>query len=454
MEAVALSRVTLGLTLLVHFLLAPMAMGLALVVAVAEALRWRTGADVYRRAADFWLGVFAVTFAAQVVTAGVLALVVATSWGGLVRFVGLVLGGPLIGGTLVALGAVAALLALLLRRERLAPGARCVAATALWLAASLSVFFLVSASSFTQTPAGFVVTDGRAVPAPSGAALLSPSALPRFAHTLTSSWAMAAFLVAGAGAWWSLRGRRSDVARLALRLGTVGVLVSSVLVFLSGDRHARQVAHTQPAKFAAMQGLRTTATGAPLILFSLPPTEGGVASGPEVTVTRLTSFLAFGNFQAPVKGLDEFPRADWPPVAATFLSFHNMVILGNLMLLEGLIGIGLLLKGRLEWTRWWLVALVVSIPVPALAVALGWLSAEAGRQPWAVYGLLRAGDGVSPGLSPAAAVATFVAVALTELAVTALWLAGIVARLRKGPELAAGSPHGVPRPLPDELLHA
>ena len=184
-----------------------------------------------------------------------------------------------------------------------------------------------------QTPAGYRIAER-----PRGAdellrGGLQPLDVARASlHTIASSWVAAGFLVAGISAWYFLKGRGSDVARASLRLGTVFSLVAIVSSFLTGDHHAKQVAHTQHAKFAAMEGLYDTTEGAPLILWSLPPDQKVKRDGPEVMISKLTSFLAFGDFQAPVKGLKEFPQDEWPPVAITFLSFRHMVIVGNVML--------------------------------------------------------------------------------------------------------------------------
>jgi cytochrome d ubiquinol oxidase subunit I len=230
------------------------------------------------------------------------------------------------------------------------------------------------------------------------------------------------------------------VARVSLRLGTVAGAVSVVLVFATGDRHARQVARTQPVKFAAMEGLYSTEPGAPLILFALPPTQQGRRPGPELVVTNLTSMLAFGNFQAPVKGLREFPEADWPPVAPTFLSFHNMVILGNAMGLVMLSGLWLLWRGRIEQARWWQRAMVWSVPLPMIAIQLGWLTAEIGRQPWIVYGLLRTRDAVSKVVPAPEVLFSIVLFSVIYALLGGLWLYLLRREIAHGPvgeELAA-----------------
>jgi cytochrome d ubiquinol oxidase subunit I len=259
---------------------------------------------------------------------------------------------------------------------------------------------------------------------------------------------MGAFLMAGVGAWYFLKGRATDVARLSLRLGVVAAFVSTVLVFATGDRHARQVARTQEAKFAAMEGLYSTSPGAPLILFALPPTQQGPRAGPELVVTNLTSFLAFGNFQAPVKGLEEFPTADWPPVAVTFLSFHNMVILGNLMGLVSLAGVVLLWRRRIERAAWWQKAMVWSVPLPMAAIQLGWMTAEVGRQPWIVYGFMRTDSAASKVVTAPELLFSIALFGLVYLGLGALWLY----TLRK--EIVHG-PVGEPVTLPEAAaVHA
>ncbi len=396
MDATWLARVQFALTIMFHFLFPPITMGLAFLIAILETKRWRGGSDVYRRASDFWLKIFAVNFVVGVASGIVMEFQFGTNWAGYSRFVGDIFGAPLAAEGVFAFFLESGFLGLLLfGRQRISSFVRWLAAFMVWFGSTLSGFWILVANSWMQTPAGYALRNGRAELVDFWAAVFNPSTLPRFTHTIASSWVCGSFLMAGVAAWLFLKGRGSDVARISLRLGTVAALVSTLLVLFTGDHHARQVAHTQAAKFAAMEGLYSTEAGAPLILFSLPPSQGGRVDAPEIAITKLTSFLAFGNFQAPVKGLDAFPRSDWPPVSVTFLSFHNMVILGNLMLLVSLAGVYLLARGRLEGSRRWQKAMLWSIPLPTLAIQLGWMAAEAGRQPWIVYDVMRTADGVS-----------------------------------------------------------
>lgn len=440
MDVVWLARVQFGLTIAFHFLFPPITIGLALLIALVETARWRTGNPLYERMSDFWLRIFGLNFAVGVASGIVMEFQFGTNWATYSRFVGDIFGAPLAAEGVLAFFLESGFLGLLLLgRRRISSGLRCFAAWMVSLGSTLSAFWILVANSWMQTPAGYVVEGGRARLTDFWAAVLNPSTLPRVAHTLASCWAMGAFLMAGVGAWYHLKGRGSDVARASLRLGTAASAVAVVLVFATGDRHARQVARTQPAKFAAMEGLYSTEPGAPLILFALPPTQEGRRAGPELVVTNLTSLLAFGNFQAPVKGLREFPESEWPPVAPTFLSFHNMVILGNLMALVALAGAFLLWRGRLEGSRRWQRAMVLSVPLPMVAIQLGWLTAEVGRQPWIVYGLLRTRDAVSKAVPASHVLFSIVLFSIIYALLGALWLYLLRREVIHGP---AGEPGG------------
>jgi cytochrome bd ubiquinol oxidase subunit I len=453
MDVVWLARVQFAFTVMFHFLFPPITIGLALLIALVETARHRTRREVYERMSDFWLKLFGVTFVTGVASGIVMEFQFGTNWAGYSRFVGDIFGAPLAAEGVFAFFLESGFVGLLLLgRTRISSFVRCLSAWMVALGSSLSAFWILVANSWMQTPAGYEVVGGRARLIDFAAAVLNPSTLPRLAHTLASCWAMGSFLMAGVGAWYFLKGRTTDVARASLRFGVVAAFLSTMLVFLTGDRHARQVAHTQQAKFAAMEGLYSTQPGAPMILFSLPPTQTGPRTGPELMVTNLTSFLAFGNFQAPVKGLEAFPRSEWPPVAPTFLSFHNMVILGNVMALVTLVGVVLLWRGRLEATSWWQKLMLWSIPVPMLAIQLGWTTAEVGRQPWIVYGLMRTDRAVSKVVTAPELVFSIVLFGVIYLALGALWLYMLRKEIVHGPVglPVAAAPAIAPVALPQE----
>jgi cytochrome d ubiquinol oxidase subunit I len=422
-DVIWLARLQFALTIMFLFLFPPITLGLSLLIVMIETARWRTGKDLYTRMSDYWLRLFAVTFAIGVASGIVMEFEFGTNWASYSRFVGDIFGAPLAAEGVFAFFLESGFLGLLLfGRRKISSFVRWLAAVMVWLGSTLSAFWIIVANSWMQTPAGFRVVDGRAELTDFWAAVFNPSTLPRYFHTVTSAWVCGAFMMAGISAWYFLRGRANDVARASLRLSSVVALVAIGLSFATGDHHARQVAHTQPAKFAAMEGLYSTQAGAPLVLFSLPPKQHEKARGPELMVTNLTSFLAFGNFQAPVQGLEEFPRGTWPPVAVTFLSFHNMVIAGNLLLLVAIIAVVQMARGKLEGSRRTQWLLLWSIPLPHIAIQLGWMAAEAGRQPWIVYGLMRTSDGASKVVSAPEIMTSIALFGVIYLLLGAAWL--------------------------------
>jgi cytochrome d ubiquinol oxidase subunit I len=313
--------------------------------------------------------------------------------------------------------------------------------------AALSGLWIIIANSWMQTPAGFEIQGtgaaAKAVLTDPMAALFNASTLPRYLHTITSSWALAGFLVLGVGAWLMRHGRAGDVARLSIRVGLVVAIIGTIGVLGSGDTSARQVANTQPAKFAAMQGLYDTTVGAPLVLWSLPPSQdqANAVEGPAILVTRLLSFLSFGDFKAAVTGLNEFPKIDWPPVAASFLAYHNMVVLGTLMAILLVSGVYLAWRRRLDRSDRWLGFATWGFVLPFLAIQLGWTTAEVGRQPWIVYGVMRTADATSPVVSASEILFSIVLFGAVYLLLGGLWLWLMARAIRQGP---------VQEPLPEE----
>jgi cytochrome d ubiquinol oxidase subunit I len=203
-------------------------------------------------------------------------------------------------------------------------------------------------------------------------------------------------------------------------------------VFPFGHFHAQQVARTQPEKFAAIEGLYTSQTGAPIAIFALPFTKPPQLKA-AVEIPGLLSWMAFGDVNAPVKGIDEFPPENIPPLWLTFVSFHNMVLLGLYFIATMGWGMLLLVRGTLWERRRFLCLLVWSLPLPVLACQLGWVAAEVGRQPWIVYGLLRTSDAASHTVPAGDILGTIILFSLVYLALGALWLSLMVREVKHGP---------------------
>ena len=424
MDPVLLARLQFFITVAFHFIFPAVTIGLGLVVAIIETLRWRTRHEVYDRMAVFWTRLFALTFAVGVATGIVMEFQFGTNWSRYSAFVGDIFGSPLAAEAILAFFLESSFLGILLfARHRVSSTVRWLSAVLVAAGATLSAFWIIVANSWMQTPAGYEISGGKAVLTDFAAAVFNPSTLPRYLHTVSATWAVGSFVVVGVAAWYLLHARHLDVASRSLRIGLVVAVMASALMFVTGDTHARQVAQTQPTKFAAMQGLYATTEGAPLIIFSLPPAGDGTSSrGPELILTRMLSFLAYGDFNATVTGLEDFPRDEWPPLVTTFLTYHNMVVLGTIMLLVMAGGIYLWWRRRIETSRRWLWLAVIATPAPLLAVQLGWATAEVGRQPWIVQGLMRTADATSPVVDAPEILASIVIFSLLYLLLGALWL--------------------------------
>ncbi|HEX8938669.1 MAG TPA: cytochrome ubiquinol oxidase subunit I [Candidatus Limnocylindrales bacterium] len=460
MDVVLLARVQFAVTVAFHFIFPSITIGLALLIAIAETIRHRRGAELWDRTAVFWTRVFALAFVVGVATGIVMEFQFGTNWSRYSTFVGDIFGAPLAAEGVLAFFLESGFLGILLfGRGRVGSRLRVFAAWMVAAGSTLSAFWIIVANSWMQTPAGFEVVGGRAVLTDFWAAVFNPSTLPRYLHTVASAWVMGAFLMTGIAAWYLLRRRHLGVARTSLRLGLTVAFVGAALMFVTGDNSARQVANTQPAKFAALQGLYTTTSGAPLTIFALPPTQDPAAApeGPEIVVSRMLSFMTYGSFTAPVTGLDQFPQDQWAPIAPTFLAYHNMVLLGTAMLLLMLFGAWYLWRGNIEQHRGWLRLAVLAIPLPMLAIQLGWATAEVGRQPWIVYGLMKTAQATSGVVSATDLLISIGLLVAVYALLAACWLYLTLREIAHGP---APAPAGVTEeespatsPAPGTTLH-
>jgi cytochrome d ubiquinol oxidase subunit I len=373
-------------------------MGLALFIVVMKALALRTGDSRWDDAARFWIRIFGINFAVGVVTGIPMEFQFGTNWARLSRFAG-----PVIGQTLALEGIFAfflesSFLALLVWGERrLSRLQHFAAAVALFVGSWLSAYFVIATSAFMHHPVGYAVgPDGNLQIVDLGAVLLNPWALLQFAHNQAASVATASFVIAAVGAWYLLRNEHTDFARRCLTLGVgFGFVASLAVAFPTGDLQAKAVAKHKPAALAAMEGRFESGPRAGITLIGQPNVAERRLDNP-ITVPGMLSFLAFGSFQGNVAGLNEFAESDWPDnIELLYYAFHIMAGLGTLMIgLMGLAALALLTR-RLFTSRALLWALALAFPFPYIAVTTGWMTAELGRQPWVVYGLLRTADASS-----------------------------------------------------------
>jgi len=417
MNVLTLARAQFALTVMVHYLYPVLTMGLGVVLVAVASLRLRRPDEVYDRMARFWTHIFGVVFAGGVATGVVMEFEFGTNWASYSRFVGDIFGAPLAAEALIAFFLESSFLSILVFGEkRVSRRMHWFATLMVASGATLSAFWIVAANSWQQTPAGFQLLHGRAELTDFWAAVLNPSTPLRFLHAVLGSWVTAAVFVCSISAYYLLRGRHQEFARRSLRLALVFGLVALAAEVVVGDAHTRQVARTQPEKFAAIEVLHHTQTGAPLAVVGQPL--------PEVLLPKLLSFMTYFDFNARVTGLDAFAPEDRPPVTATAMTFHAMLWLGLGLGVVLALGAFLWWRGRLFVSRRYLRVLCYCLPIPFVVNEVGWVTAEIGRQPWSVYHLLRTQDAFSRTV-PAA----HVAISLAMFAVVYVGLLGLSVHL-------------------------
>ncbi len=396
MDQVLLARLQFAFTIGFHFLFPPLTIGLAWILVIFEYLGWRKNDDTYVRLGRFFGKILGLTFAVGVATGIVMEFQFGTNWAEYSKFVGDIFGAPLAAEGVFAFFLESGFLGLyLFGRGRVSKRLHWISILMVAAGATLSAFWIIVANSWQQTPAGFAIRNGRAELTDFWAAVFNPSTMVRYVHTVDAALISGAFLVAGISAHLILKGKEVLLAKKSLTLSLVFGLIVSVLELMpSGHEHARQVARTQPEKFAAIEGLYTSRNAAPLVMFAYPTTRPPTLHAP-VEIPGLLSWMAFGDVNAPIKGLNEFPADEIPPLWLTFVSFHNMVLLGLYFIAVMAYGVFRLYRKQLYDRVKFLRLLVWSIPLPLAACQLGWMAAEVGRQPWIVYHLLKTSDAVS-----------------------------------------------------------
>lgn len=391
-------RLQFGFTASFHYLFPQLTMGLALLIVVLKGIGLRPGMDHCNTAARFWIRIFGLSFAVGVVTGIPLEFQFGTNWARFSQAAGGVIGQTLAMEGMFAFFLESTFLGLLVWGERrLGPRRHFGAAVALFLGSWLSGYFIVATDAFMQHPVGYsVATDGTLQLAGFWTFLLNPWAVIQYLHNMMGALVTGSFAMASVAAFWLLRGEHRETSTVSLRLGVAGGLVSSLLVaFPTGDLQGKLVARHQPAALAAMEGRFNSGPRAELNMIGQPNVAEEKLDNP-IRLPGVLSFIAYGSFSAEVKGLKEFPKDQWPTgIELLYYSFHIMVGLGTLFI--ALMGLAALLawRGRLERQRWLLWILLLAAPFPFIANTAGWMTAELGRQPWLVYGLLRTADGSS-----------------------------------------------------------
>lgn len=401
-DALTIDRFQFAFTVTFHYLFPQLTMGLALLIVILKTMAIRRNDDRYNRAARFWGKIFAISFVFGVVTGIPMEFQFGTNWAAFSRFAGGVIGQTLAMEGVFAFFLESSFLGLFLFGEkRLGPRGHWLAAFLVFAGSWLSGYFIIATNAWMQHPVGYVVAaDGSVQLRSFWALLLNPWAIWQYLHNMGGSVITASFVMASVGAFYVLTNRQPEYGRMFLRLGvSVAVVASLLQLFPTGDKQGRMVALHQPATLAAMEGLFKTEAGAPLVIIGQPNTAEQRLDNP-IIIPRLLSFLTYRRWNVEVKGLDAFPRDQWPDnIPLLYYSYHIMVGLGTIFIAITIVATWLLWRGRLYESKWMLWILMLSFPFPYIANTAGWMTAELGRQPWLVYGLMRTSAGFSPTVS-------------------------------------------------------
>lgn len=399
MDVVMLSRIQFALTSGFHYIYPPLSIGLGLMLCIFEGIYLKTKNPLYKEITKFWVKIFALTFALGVATGLVQLFGFGTNWARYSRFVGDVFGSALGAEGVFAFFLEAGFLGLMLFGwERVSPKLHYFSTLCVAAGAHFSAIWIVIANSWMQTPAGYqIVGEGmqaKAVVTDFWAMLSNPSAFDRLSHVILGCWLAGIFLVISVTAYYYLKKQHLAFARATMKISLWAAAIVLVLQLISADVSARGVAFNQPSKLAAMEGVYTTQKATPLTLFGWVDPETQTVKG--LQIPGLLSFLVYRDFETPIKGFDQIPIDERPPVQVVFQTYHLMIAMWGLMALVTLVALFAWKKKKLEKSKWILWALILSVLFPQIANQVGWMTAEIGRQPWVVYGLLKTTQGVSP----------------------------------------------------------
>jgi len=403
-DALFLARLQFAFTISFHIIFPAFSIGLASYLAVLQGLWVATGRDVFHAAFNYWKVIFALTFGMGVVSGIVMSYQFGTNWGVFSDKTGPVLG-PLMGyEVLSAFFLEAGFLGIMLfGMNRVGKGLHFFATLMVAFGTLFSAFWILSANSWMQTPAGHGVNDvGQFIAVDWWNVIFNPSFPYRLVHMVLAAYLTTAFVVGAVGAWHVLRDKGNEPARMMVSMAMWMAAIVAPIQIVAGDLHGLNTLEHQPAKVAAMEGHFETRKGAPLILFGLPD-RAAERTRYALEIPELGSLILTHSWDGEVKGLKAWPKDDWPNTALIFWTFRIMVGVGLLMAGAGLWSLWLRFRRRLYDVPLFLRVLVAMGPAGFIAVLAGWITTEVGRQPYTVYGLLRTADSISAIAAPAVA---------------------------------------------------
>ncbi|HPG39839.1 MAG TPA: cytochrome ubiquinol oxidase subunit I [bacterium] len=438
MDALILSRLQFALTIAFHYIFPPISIGLGLLLVIMEGLYMKTRNPLYHAMTRFWVKIFGLVFALGVASGIVMEFQFGTNWATYSRFVGDVFGSALAAEGIFAFFLESGFLAVLLFGwNRVKPRTHFISTIMVCFGAHFSAVWIIVANSWQQTPAGYHIVNTamgpRAEIVDFWQLVFNPSTLDRLSHTLMGAWQTGAFLVISVCAWYLLRNKHVDFARAGLKIALVVAAVASLLQLATGHASAVTVSKTQPAKLAAMEAHYDSLAAADLYLFGwVNDKQQRVQVG--IKIPGLLSFLVHWDAKEPLIGLNAFPEDERPPVNIVFQGYHIMIAIGMALIFISWLGLLLWWMKKLFNYRWLLWVYVIAVLGPQIANQTGWLTAEVGRQPWIVYGLLKTGEAFSPVVSGGQVLTSIIIFGLIYLLLFALFIYLLVEKIKHGPD--------------------
>lgn len=455
LDPLFLSRLQFAFVVSFHAIFPVFTIGLASYIAVLEGIAFKSNNPVWSTLSSFWTRVFAVVFGMGVVSGIVMAFQFGTNWSNFSYTSANFLGPILAYEVVTAFFLEAAFLGVLLfGRDKVPPGIFLLSAILVAVGTFISSFWILSANSWMQTPAG-VELRGELLYVTSWTEAIFNASLPyRFAHMALASFLTGGFVVAGVSAWYLLLGREVKANRAALSMTLWLLLLIAPMQAWIGDLHGLNTLEHQPAKVAAMEGNWETRSNVPLLLFAWPD-QKAQRNHFELGIPGGASWILTHDVDGVVPGLDQTPREDQPPVWAVFWSFRVMVAVGLLMIAAAVTGLIMRRNGAVYSSRWYLRSLTFMSLTPFVAVLAGWFTTEIGRGPWLIYGIMRFEEGVTPSLQGWMALTTLIGYVLVYAVIFTAGLYYLMRILRDGMEKRpASEQEDVPAHRPKRPLSA
>ena len=446
LDTLALARWQFGLTTIYHFLFVPLTIGLVLLVAIMQTAWYRTGKEKYLLQTKFFGKIFLINFAMGLVTGIVQEFQFGMNWSDYSRFVGDIFGAPLAMEGLFAFFFEATFIGLwVFGWDKLSKGVHLMTIWITTLGVWLSAYFILAANSFMQNPVGFEINEAknRAELVDIGAVLTNVVAVNQFPHTIAASIMFAGAVVVAVSAYHLKRGQFVESMKGSLKFGLWALVLSGIATAISGDGLGIAMVNTQPMKMAAAEALYNTSAPAAFSIFTLG-TPDGKSELFSITIPNLLSYLSTHTLDGEVEGLNNlqeqyqasFGPGDYmPTIWLTYWAFRWMIGLGAVAWLIAVVGLWMTRRGNLSLPKWaWNIA-IWGAPIPVLAISIGWLFTEMGRQPWIVFSLMKTASGVSPGVSGAEVLTSLIGFTVVYGVLAVVEFKILLAAIKTGPVL-------------------